>query len=616
MPTIKINHAMKRMLFAIFLLSPLLNVAAQQEYSTLHNVFVYNGMYFSQINDTAVEVYSNAYYGLPVPDPVVIPETAQDSAGNTYTVTRIGDHAFHFNNVRSKDFILPATLREIGEHAFQGNDSLRNITFPVGLRRIESLAFATCNLGGTITLPDSLYYLSPYAFYGSHDTITEYYIDGSPRFCTVNGILYNKDTTELLLAPTIAVDTFYVPQHVLRLGENSLINCDIGHVVLNEGLREIGCWVFPFRVTNLEIPASVTHIDGKTTSCYASSLIITVDSASRHYKTDDQMLLSYNGDTLVQAYGVWFGTKSLPEGLRVISTGALENLSTLDRIDLPYTLEEIGDHAFYRSSARFYLPPNLHKVGERILGTGVTNLTLPNSLTDIADYAFADSPLDTVVLSDSLRVIPRGMFYNTHLKKVTLGRYVEQIMPEAFARDLYGASTPLKINSDNYMPETLRTIGRDAFRDCIIERVKFRHDPDTVGEYAFNRLKRVWFADTVPPVVFDSSFMAGCDVYLPCNGTAAFTAAPGWGPAFNYMESPCPPTAIDDASPDTPFTVTAAGSLLTVVRTEAVEVGIYDLLGRCLLQAPASTATLRFRAPAPGLYIVRAGETTRKALLK
>ena len=126
----------------------------------------------------------------------------------------------------------------------------------------------------------------------------------------------------------------------------------------------------------------------------------------------------------------------------------------------------------------------------------------------------------------------------------------------------------------------------------------------------------MWFADTVPPVVFDSPSMAGCDVYLPCNGTAAFTAAPGWGPAFNYMESPCPPTAIDDASPDTPFTVTAAGSLLTVVRTEAVEVGIYDLLGRCLLQAPASTATLRFRAPAPGLYIVRAGETTRKALLK
>ena len=37
----------------------------------------------------------------------------------------------------------------------------------------------------------------------------------------------------------------------------------------------------------------------------------------------------------------------------------------------------------------------------------------------------------------------------------------------------------------------------------------------------------MWFADTVPPVVFDSSFMAGCDVYLPCNGTAAFTAAPG-----------------------------------------------------------------------------------------
>ena len=606
---------MKRILFAIFLLSSLLNAATQQEYFTPHNIFVYNGMYFSQINDTSVEVYSDAFYGLPVPDPVVIPETVQDSAGNIYTVTRIGNHAFHSNNINCKDFILPATLLEIGEHAFQGNGNLRNIYFPVGLRRIETMAFASCSLGGTITLPDSLYYLSPHAFYISYDTITEYYINGCPRFCTMDGILYNNDTTELLLAPRIVTDTFHVPQHTLRLGENALINCDINFVVLNEGLREIGCWVFPSNITNLEIPASVTHIDGMTTSCNASSLTITVDSASRHYKTNDQMLLSYNGDTLVQAYGAWFGTKGLPEGLKVISTGALWNLNTLDRIDLPYSLEEIGDYAFHRSSARFYLPYNLRKVGERILGTGVTSLALPNTLTDIADYAFADSQLDTVVLSDSLRVIPRGMFFNTHLRKVTLGRYVEHIMPEAFTRDLYGASTPLKINSDNYLPATLRTIGRDAFRGCNIARVKFHHNPDSVGEYAFNRTQRVFFDDTVPPVVFDSSFMAGCDIYLPCNGTAAFTAAPGWNSSFNYLESPCPPTAIDDATPDAPFSVTTAGSLLTVVRAKAVEVSIYDILGRRLLHAPASTTTLLFHVPAAGLYIVKAGAATSKALM-
>ena len=608
---------MKRLLFAIFLFAPLLNAAAQQEYFTPHNIFVYNGMYFNQINDTSVEVYSDAYYGLPVPDTVVIPETAQDSAGNTYSVTRIGNHAFHSNNVRSKVFILPSTLREIGEHAFQSNDSLRNITFPVGLRHIETMAFAACRLGGKITLPDSLYYLSPYAFYSSHDTITEYYIEDCPRFCTVNGILYNNDTTELLLAPTIATDTFHVPQHVLRLGENSLINCNIRHVFFNNGLREIGCWVFPSSVTNLEIPASVTHIDGKITSCDASSLMITVDSASLYYKTDDHMLLSRNGDTLVQAYGVWFGTKSLPEGIKVISTGAFENIYTLDRICLPNTLEEIGDYAFYRTNCSFELTGNLRKIGTRIIyrNTGITKLTIPNSLTDIADYALAECYIDTVTLGDSLRVIPRGLLYGCPLKKVTLGSLIEHIMPEAFAAYFPSVAPGSTLRINDYLPETLRTIGRDAFRNANIARVKFHRNPDTVGEYAFNRTQRVFFYDTVPPVVYDSSFLDGCDVYVPCRGTAIFSAAPGWGPTFHYIESPCPPVDVDEPAAEA-FSVTAVGNLLTVERTEAVEVGVYDLLGRCLLRSPAATSTLHFRAPAAGLYIVRAGQATVKALLR
>lgn len=619
---------MKKILFAaIFLLSTLLDAAAQQEYYTVpvpQNIFVDGGIRYRQLTDSTAEVYRNAFGSMPVQDPLVIPVTVQDSTGNVYTVTRIGDYAFENNLIG--DITLPESLLEIGEGAFEQNFNLHAINFPSGLRRIEEYAFGSCRLVGKVTLPDSLEYIYPSVFYYNRvrnaagllqNSITEYTIANNPRFRTIDGILYTIDSTELVMAPNALSDTFYVPTFVRRLGVNSLCDCAVTHIILNNGLHEIGFLSLPQNVNSIEIPASVTRIDG---NMYGSAgLTITVDSASRHYKTVDQMLLSYDGDTLVMGFGDWLGSKDLPEGIRVIGRAAFYHMgrTSTDSIGLPNSLVEICDDAFRQSNLKLAFPPNLRKVGTSILyyAYNVNQLTLPNSLTDIADYAFANSFIETIRFGDSLRAIPRGAMYNSPVSKVYIGSSVEHIMPEAFDAVGWGRISTLRINDDNYLPASLRTIGRDAFRGCNIARVKFHRNPDTVGEYAFNRTQRVWFADTVPPVVFDSSFMAGCDVYLPCRGTAAFTAAPGWGPAFNYMESPCPPTAVDDATPNTPFTVTAAGNLLTVVRTEAVEVGIYDLLGRCLLQAPASTATLHFRAPASGLYIVKAAGATRKALL-
>lgn len=612
---------MKRILSAIILLAPLLIATAQQEYQRpTKNIFIYSGMRFMQTSDSTAEVYFNAFENLPVQDPLIIPETVQDSASNVYTVTRVGNSAFA--DKRISEITFPESIREIGDRAFAGNDSLRSISFPSGLRRIENYSFSSCNLAGMITLPDSLEYLAANAFYlnttttGSRITrITEYDITGGERFCTVNGILYNGDTTELVLAPNVGTDTFYLPANVRRLGEISLTECGASHIVLNDSLREIGLHALPGAVQHTTIPASVTHIDG----CFRSGtyvlpmLTIMVDSANRSYRAEDKMLLSYDGDTLVMGYGRWTNTKSLPEGIRVIAKSALGNVGNFDTLELPNSLEEICDQAF--SGSIFHIagfPNNLRKIGTRIMPYHTMGkLRFPNSLTDIADYALEETFIDTVILGDSLRVIPRGLFNLNQIKKLTLGRNVEQIMPEAFSRNAHAMGITLKIN-DDYMPEGLRTIGRDAFLYCIIERARFRHNPDTIGDYAFNRLKRVFFVDTIPPIAYDSSFMVGCTVYVPCHGADPFLAAPGWGPNYVYMESPCPPTAIDDLREAAPVSVAVIGETITIERTEAVPVDIIDMLGRNMLHAHPGTGRIIFTPPASGIYIVRSGTTNTK----
>ncbi len=606
---------MKKTIIFIILLAPLLTAVAQQEYYTLQeNEFVYNGMWFRQTGDTTAEVRMDAFAGLPVQSPLVIPTAVQDSSGRSLTVTRIGSRALDNNTGRHISSItLPETLLEIGDRAFSGNDSLRSIAFPSRLRRIEDYAFTSIPLT-SVTLPDSLEYFAPTAFFWARG-ITGFNIANCPRFCTVDGILYNSDTTVLITTPNVMTDTFYILQHVRRLGEASLTQCGASKIFLNEGLLEIGLKAIPYSYFDtIIIPASVAHIDGNP--CYGTNvtgLTVIVDSANQHYKTVDKMLISYDGDTLLMCFGAWSGAKELSEGIRVIAHSAFTGIRWLDSIGLPQSLEEIGDYAFAGSSCYIIsFPDNLRRIGTEIGGTR-SKIVLPNSLVDIAEYAFAYRGIDTITFGDSIRVIPRGVLYNTPLKKVTLGSNVEHIMPEAFVAS-YGAGR-LKIN-DDYMPASLRTIGRDAFRGYDIQRVKFRHNPDTVGEYAFDQTLRVFFEDTVPPVVYTNSFMPGCDVYVPCHGTDIFTAAPGWGPSFNYLESPCPTTSVGEADIEAAFSATAVGGRITVTRHQPTELAIYDIMGRRLLLCPAAAGTTVFDVPATGVYILRTNTPTGTASKK
>lgn len=599
------GNTIKKLLTVFFVSSVITGTAvAQQEYFTpRQNTFVYGGMWFRQTGDATAEVCENAFQGMTAPDTLVIPSTVQDSTGITFTVTAIGSHAFDYSNALSISHVtLPETLREIGESAFASNNSMQNVILPAGLRRIEDYAFGN-QIRGVVTLPDSLEYVSPVAFYNRYNNITGYQIAGSPRYCTIDGILYNRDSTVLVAAPYLALDTFFTPQHVRCLDNKSLVMCGANHVVLNSGLREIGIDALPSQVTNITIPSSVTHIKGRICTSGASLSII-VDSGGMHYKTVDNMLLSFYGDTLVMGFGTWFGTKSLPEGIRVICPYAFAYITTLDRLALPTTVEEIGDGAFLNTVCSIEFAGSLHKVGTWILAgnRGVTRFNVPNTMTEIADYALAESMIDTIVFGDSLRVIPRGILHGcSNLKKITLGRYVEHIMPEAFEAG-YGSGA-LKVN-DDYMPETLRTIGRDAFSGRIIQRIRFRSNPDTVGEHAFDQLLRVFFLDTIPPVVYEGAFSSTCDVYVPCHGTAIFSASNGWGPSFHYLESPCPPTAVDSPDEAMPFDIATTGTTLTITRHEPAEMSIYDVTGRRLCHSPCATGAVTFKAPTTGLYLL------------
>ena len=65
------------------------------------------------------------------------------------------------------DVIIPDGVTEIGENAFNGNTTLKNVVLPAGVTSIGSSAFGKCSKLVSVEMPDSLKTIERYAFWNS-----------------------------------------------------------------------------------------------------------------------------------------------------------------------------------------------------------------------------------------------------------------------------------------------------------------------------------------------------------------------------------------------------------------------------------------------------------------
>ena len=586
------------------------------------HTFVYDSVPYRTLSDSTVEVFNNPTVAVNrTRHTLTIPQTVYDTAGNAYTVTRLGALCFA-NFYRFDSIVLPETIEEIGESAFSYRD-ITHIAIPQSVRRIESFAFELCRLTGRVTLPDSLEYIGPAAFHGvssaGRNNVKEFYISPDNRwFCTVDGMLYNKDTTVVLMATRYIGDTITMPQSVRRIGEYAYLSCQQSTaIVLGDNVRELGMCFLPPTITSFDIPNTVVHIDGPIYNCQPTVFTPTIVTGSRsNYYIADGMVRSIHGDTLVMCFGVWSGNKSLPEGIRVIAPEVFKGNNTLRRFDLPSTLEEIGDYAFASRTVDIVgLPYGLKRIGSKWLDGNATmndTMILPATVEYLGDEAFSHCSLTTLVLSDSLKVIPRHMILGSNdLRSIYVGSHVERISPEAFTEAavpgvIYNNTLPLKVSP---LPATLRTVGLYAFYNRSMDSVVFLGAPDSIGENAFNLCPRVVFYDSVPPVVFDDAFANANTVVVPCGATTTFANAPGWGTAFTYVEMPCH-VAVDDIDEDCAIHVAPNPATTTVtIKSDMhiLQVEAYDAVAKKVygLYTDSETITLDVRRWPSGTYLLR-----------
>ena len=147
-----------------------------------------------------------------------------------------------------QEFTIPEEVRKIAGLAFASNYFLMEVMLGDHLEEVGSYAFARCSSLSFMSLPAQTTRLGASPF---HDCtmLLEIEVDPSnPCYSSIDGVLYNKEQTQLIQYPAGLYDDFYkVPDTVQEIAENACYDAqDLEVLKIPAGIRKIGDMAFAF----------------------------------------------------------------------------------------------------------------------------------------------------------------------------------------------------------------------------------------------------------------------------------------------------------------------------------------------------------------------------------
>lgn len=338
-------------------------------------------------------------------DKLEIPSTLTYN-NNTYTVTSIkkksGSNGINiFPDTASKnqikELVIPDTVQTIGMAAFMGCSNLEKVTFGSRIETIDRNAFYNCskikeiNLGNNVktigsqafysvrpeefVMPDSITSFDSSAFGYSNNSIKKITIgkgytnntntgisalcnklnaleeiivsDENTAFSSENGVLFNKNKTQLIKYPNKKVDESYtIPDTITSIGTSAFNYSIVKNVKLNDALVSIADSAFLYSNIegNLIIPDNVTNI-GSSAFSYCNNLtalklgskVTTIGNAAfqecSHIKGDLIIPDSVTsiGSTAFSNCKGFDGVLIIGNGIQTIQSRAFENASNFKK---------------------------------------------------------------------------------------------------------------------------------------------------------------------------------------------------------------------------------------------------------------------------------------------
>jgi hypothetical protein len=376
------------------------------------------------------------------PDVVAIPSTI-----NGLPVISIGDYAFYYSSITG--VTIPNSVTSIGAHAFDLCDNLTSVPISDSVTNIGEGAFAGCfNLTNIVVDPLN------------------------SAFSSVDGVLFNQNQTTLVQYPMSRPgDSYMIPNSVISIGAHAFDGCgNLTSVTIPDGVTNIGYFAFAYS-------ASLTNI--------------VVDSLNSAFSSVDGVLFNHEQTTLVQYPGGRVGDYTIPNSVTSIADSAFAGCYSLTNVTIPNSVTSIGDYAFARcfSLTNVTIPDSVTSVGDFAFSgcSSLTNITLGSGVTSIGVSAFSGidgighlhgCPLINVTIPNSVTNIGNYAFARCYsLTTVTISNSVTSIGAYAFV----GCSSLTSVT----IPNSVISIGDRAFDGTSLTNITFGSGVTGIGDYAF-----------------------------------------------------------------------------------------------------------------------------------
>lgn len=341
----------------------------------------------------------------------------------------------------------------------------------------------------------------------------------NPYFSSLDGVLFNKDKTKLILYPRGKENSEYeVPASVVYIDDYAFANNgNLRKVSFAEGSGslapvEFGSYVFKnTKLENIAFPEDFSEfgrgcfencnvdIDftipkSMVTECFKYGLLggprvrfVGCSEENPVFSVKENYVYDKSGEKLISCATHPLGNDAkqgnlkLPEGIKSIGSLAFYlNQNDIDKIVLPASLAKIEKDAFYGNAGR--------------------SVTLPANIT-VEPYAFRwNNSLETVTFGEGFQTIPENICYESEIKKIVF-------------------------------PSTLKTIGKYAFCGCKkLESVVFPDGLSVVETKAFygcNRLAELRLPASLERIEEQAFYYAreGQDVATPSEGVIVYCYA-------------------------------------------------------------------------------------------
>ena len=362
-------------------------------------------------------------------------------------VKSIGNSAF-YGCTSLTSITIPNSVTSIGDSAFYGCTSLTSITIPDSVTSIGESAFEDCSSLTSITIPNSVTDIGRSAFSGC-TSLTAIDVEvGNNNYTSVNGVLFNKDKTELICYPSRKTDKSYnIPNSVTKIGGYAFYDCtSLTSITIPNGVTSIGESAFDCctSLTSITIPNSVTSIGESAFEDCSSLTSITIPNSvtdigrnAFSWCTSLTSITIPNGVTSIDDWA-FSGCSSLtsitiPNSVTEIDWGAFKGCSSLTSITIPNSVTEIGDYAFYGC-------------------TNLTNITIPDSVTGIGNSAFSGcTSLTSITIPNDVTSIGVDAFSGcTSLASITIPDGVTRIGGSAFSGCTSLTAIDVEVGNNNY----------------------------------------------------------------------------------------------------------------------------------------------------------------------